>query len=140
MNLKIKLITSILISVTVSTGCSSENTETPVSVSENQVSVVTNDIPQEGSHVTSSSVCMVNDAYMGKPQLEVPFEGKLYYGCCEMCRERIPKDKSIRYSTDPHTLKTVDKADAYIVLIGDEGKVTYFESKDTFLAFINENK
>ncbi len=30
-------------------------------------------------------VCMVNDAYMGKKQLPIKFEGRMYYGCCEMC-------------------------------------------------------
>ena len=44
---------------------------------------------------------MVNDAYMGKKQIEVPHDGKTYYGCCEMCVERIPKDKSVREATDP---------------------------------------
>lgn len=44
---------------------------------------------------------MVNDAYMGKKQIEVPHDGKTYYGCCKMCVERIPKDKSVREATDP---------------------------------------
>lgn len=40
--------------------------------------------PKKGKHVPNNLVCMVNDAYMGKEQIEVPFEGKMYYGCCNM--------------------------------------------------------
>lgn len=32
----------------------------------------------------SEEVCMVNNEYMGKKQFEVNFEGKIYYGCCQM--------------------------------------------------------
>jgi YHS domain-containing protein len=93
-------------------------------------------IPTKGDQVPNNLVCMVNDAYMGKQQLEVPFEGKLYYGCCEMCKERIPNDAKVRMAVDPHSLKKVDKATAYIVLIGDQDEVAYFESKDNYDAFL----
>ncbi|MEJ5146545.1 hypothetical protein [Sphingobacterium sp. MYb388] len=96
--------------------------------------------PKKGDQVPNNLVCMVNDAYMGKQQLEVPFEGKLYYGCCEMCKERIPNDAKIRMAVDPHTLKKVDKATAYIVLIGDQDEVAYFESKDNYDAFLKASQ
>lgn len=96
--------------------------------------------PQKGTAVPNNLVCMVNDAYMGKEQIEVPFDGKTYYGCCQMCKERIPKDESVRYALEPRTLHKVDKATAYIVLIGDEDEVAYFESKESYEQFYAESK
>ena len=40
---------------------------------------------QVGSQVPNELVCMVNNAYMGMPQIAVPVNGKTYYGCCDMC-------------------------------------------------------
>src|SRR5680860_1679115 len=34
---------------------------------------------QVGDHVPNELVCMVNNAYMGKPQMPVPVDGKTYY-------------------------------------------------------------
>lgn len=96
--------------------------------------------PKKGDQVPNNLVCMVNDAYMGKQQLEVPFEGKMYYGCCDMCKERIPNDAEVRMAIDPHSLKKVDKATAYIVLIGDQDEVAYFESKDNYDAFLKSSQ
>src|SRR5690606_41658095 len=77
--------------------------------------------PKQGDQIPNNLVCMVNNAYMGVPQLEMPFEGKMYFGCCEMCQERIPKEKTARVAVDPYSLKDVDKAEAYIVLVGERG-------------------
>ena len=88
-----------------------------------------------GDHIPSRQVCMVNNAYMGKDQFEVPFEGKTYYGCCQMCVERIPKDEAARIAVDPFTSKKVDKSSAYIVLSGENGEVAYFSSEDTYRQF-----
>lgn len=93
---------------------------------------VTNSVPQVGDRVPNNLVCMVNNAYMGVPQLEVEYEGKIYYGCCEMCQERIPKKKEARVAVDPYTLRDVDKSEAYIVLVGDEGQVAYFENEKNY--------
>lgn len=95
--------------------------------------------PNKGKHVPNNLVCMVNDAYMAKQQIEVPFEGKTYYGCCNMCKEKIPKDESVRYAVDPHSLKKISKADAYIVVIGDNDEVAYFENEQNFHLFLQDN-
>lgn len=87
---------------------------------------------QKGELVPSDEVCMVNDAYMGKKQFDVKFQGKTYYGCCDMCKERIPKDASVRVATDPYSHKQVDKAVAVIAVTGNNGEVSYFESKDNY--------
>ncbi|VAV85007.1 hypothetical protein MNBD_DELTA01-384 [hydrothermal vent metagenome] len=84
----------------------------------------------------SSEVCMVTDRVMGKPQIPVVIEGKTYYGCCEGCKAKLQKNRSIRYSTDPVTGKEVDKARAYIVQ-GDLSKALYFESEQTAIRYKN---
>lgn len=93
----------------------------------------------KGDQVPNETVCMVNNAYMGKKQIEVPYNGKIYYGCCEMCVERIPKDQKVREAVDPYTGKTVDKAEAYIVMISDEGEVAYFENEENYKKFLSQN-
>lgn len=90
----------------------------------------------KGEQVPNETVCMVNNAYMGKKQIEVPHQGKMYYGCCKMCVERIPNDRSVREAIDPHTGKKIDKATAYIVMISDEGEVAYFENKENYAQFL----
>lgn len=92
--------------------------------------------PEKGSRVLNSEVCMVNDAYMGKKQIEVPFKGEMYYGCCEMCVERIPKDETVRIATDPQTAEKVNKATAYIVLLNEEGSVAYFANEKNYKDFV----
>lgn len=93
---------------------------------------------KKGDVVPKALVCMVNDAYMGKEQLKVEHEGKVYYGCCAMCQSRIPEDETVRQAKDPFTLETVDKADAYIVMIGDNGEVAYFKNEANYQQFIAE--
>lgn len=129
-----KLLSIVAVATVLFIGCNSKN---ETNSATQTTSIVNKNTPQKGEHVPSNLVCMVNDAYMGKQQLEVPFEGKMYYGCCKMCQERIPTDESVRYATDPHTLVKVDKATAYIVLIGDNGEVAYFENEGNYLKFIS---
>lgn len=93
---------------------------------------------QKGDRVPNNEVCMVNDAYMGKKQIEIPFEGKTYYGCCAMCVERIPKDGEVRMAIDPFTGQKIDKANAYIILLSKEGDVAYFESEENYRNFIDK--
>lgn len=88
-----------------------------------------------GDKVPNNQVCMVNNAYMGKDQFEVPYDGKTYYGCCNMCVERIPNDETARKATDPFTGKQIDKANAYIVLKDQMGNVDYFENEENHKKF-----
>jgi YHS domain-containing protein len=76
----------------------------------------------------TDKVCMVNDRYMGTPQIPVDVAGKRYYGCCAMCKERLAKDKAARYAVDPVSGKQVDKATAVIGQLAD-GSVLYFENE-----------
>jgi YHS domain-containing protein len=84
--------------------------------------------------VESKKVCMVNNQFMDKDQIPVQVENKTYYGCCEMCKERLAKDAAARTAVDPVTGKTVDKATAVIAAQPD-GKVLYFESEKTLAAY-----
>ncbi len=88
------------------------------------------------TRVISSEVCMVTDRVMKKPQIPVVVDGKTYYGCCEGCKARLQKTRSIRYSTDPVTGKEVDKAKAYIVQ-GAQSEALYFESEQTATRYKN---
>jgi len=92
---------------------------------------------KRGDLVPTEQVCMVNDAFMGKKQLLVIHEGKEYYGCCEMCKERIPKEASVRIAIDPFSKKEVDKAEATIAITGNQGEVSYFESETNYRSFFN---
>ena len=100
--------------------------------------VTTSEKYKKGDVVPKELVCMVNDAYMGKEQLKVEHEGKVYYGCCAMCQSRIPEEESVRLAKDPFTLESVDKAEAYIVMIGDNGEVAYFKNEANYQQFVAE--
>jgi YHS domain-containing protein len=85
----------------------------------------------ELKRVETKKVCMVNNQVFDKDQIPVTVEGKTYYGCCEMCKERLSKDAAARTAVDPVTGKPVDKATAVIAAMPD-GKVLYFESQETY--------
>lgn len=99
-----------------------------------------NRIDKKGIIVASNEVCMVNDAFMGKKQLEVQYNGKTYYGCCEMCKKRIPNEASVRSAIDPVSKKEVDKATAIIAITGNNGEVSYFENKTTYSDYMKNYK
>lgn len=81
--------------------------------------------------VQSNFVCMINDRSMANEQIPVEVEGKTYYGCCPMCKERLAKEEQSRYAIDPVSGEKVDKAKAVIgVLPG--AKVLYFENQKNF--------
>lgn len=81
--------------------------------------------------VETKKVCMINNQVFEKDQIPVEVEGRTYYGCCAMCKERLAKDPASRQAVDPVTGKTVDKATAVIGALPD-GNVLYFESEATF--------
>jgi len=138
----IKILSALTLALVTMVSCQNSNANHQEKNPEDTAKIVTvgDSKVKKGDHVPSGLVCMVNDAYMGKEQIAVPLDGKTYYGCCDMCKERIPKDAAIRKAIDPHTMKEVDKATAYIVMIGDNGEVAYFESKATYNEFLEKNK
>jgi YHS domain-containing protein len=88
-------------------------------------------LPSGLSRVTDvKEVCMVTDQFMGSPQIPVEVEGRTYYGCCAMCKERLNKEPAVRTARDPVSGEEVDKARAVIVQDAS-GKLLYFASEDT---------
>jgi YHS domain-containing protein len=84
--------------------------------------------------VESKYVCMVTNQLYDKEQIPVAVEGKMYYGCCQMCEAKLKEDPSSRMATDPVSGKEVDKSTAVIGAAPD-GKVYYFESIEDLRAF-----
>ena len=79
----------------------------------------------------TSQVCMVNNQFMGRPQIPVEVGGKTYFGCCEMCKKRLADNPAARAANDPVSGKPVDKATAVIARRAS-GEVLYFESAENF--------
>jgi YHS domain-containing protein len=84
--------------------------------------------------VEAKRVCMMNNSVFPKDQIPVVVGGKTYFGCCEMCKERLANDPSVREAVDPVSKKKVDKASAVIGVRAD-GTVLYFESEKTYRDF-----
>jgi len=82
----------------------------------------------------ASQVCMVNDQFMGKPQIPVEVEGRTYYGCCAMCKDKLNQQPEARIAQDPVTGEPVDKSKA-VIIQDASGKVRYFASEDTLRRF-----
>lgn len=73
-------------------------------------------------------VCMMQDMVLTKPGLAIQHDGKTYYGCCAMCKDRIGAEpEKYTRAVDPVSGKTVDKATAFIY--GFEGTAFYFENE-----------
>ena len=77
-----------------------------------------------------SLVCMVNNQLMAKPQIPVEVDGRTYYGCCAMCKDRLANDPASREARDPVTGEAVDKAKA-IMASDTDGAIYYFASADS---------
>ena len=90
--------------------------------------------------IPKDQVCMVNDAFMGSSQIEVPVNGKMYYGCCKMCVGKLNNSEEIRMAEDPFTKEQIDKATAFIVLNpdSDQKRVLYFKSEMNYKNYIKD--
>jgi YHS domain-containing protein len=86
------------------------------------------------SVVDPAHVCMVNDAVFEKEQIRIEVEGKAYYGCCNMCKERLAQDEKARTAVDPVSGNKVDKAEA-VIGADAEGRVYYFENEKNLKGF-----
>lgn len=92
----------------------------------------------EGTSLTlvtdRSLVCMVNNQFMGRPQIPVEVGGRTYYGCCEMCKGRLANDPASRTAVDPVSGSSVDKS---VAVIGraENGTTVYFETSQNFMAY-----
>lgn len=84
--------------------------------------------------VEAEYVCMVNNQSYDSPQIAVEVEGKTYYGCCLMCKERLAKDPAVRSAVDPVSGNSVNKAEA-VIGAGPDKTVYYFENEENFQKF-----
>jgi YHS domain-containing protein len=75
-------------------------------------------------------VCMVNDTAFERDQIPVKVNKATYYGCCQMCEERLKTDQAVRLAVDPVTGDWVDKASAVVAARPDRS-VLYFSSEET---------
>jgi YHS domain-containing protein len=87
------------------------------------------------TRVEPSLVCMVNNQFMGRPQIPVTVDGKTYFGCCEMCKGRLNSDPVSRTAKDPVTGADVDKALA-VIAKNDVGAVLYFEDEASLAKYM----
>lgn len=117
-------------------GCSSQS-----AAPEAAPEVAPKDAPQTAPAVgkvtlveDASLVCMVNNQFMGKPQIPVEVEGITYYGCCEMCKGKLADDPAARLAVDPISGASVNKAKA---VLGKEesGAIHYFESAENLAKY-----
>jgi len=84
--------------------------------------------------VEAKYVCMINNQHFSKEQIPVKVGTQTYYGCCEMCKEKLRGDARSRTATDPVSRKKVDKAKA-IIGASPSGEVHYFESTENLKQF-----
>jgi YHS domain-containing protein len=108
--------------------CSSSSSSASQSSSSSQAVAA---LPAGMTRVSDpSQVCMVNNQFIGKPQIPIAVAGRTYYGCCAMCKDRLGNDPSSRTAQDPVTGEKVDKSTA-VIIQDSTGKVMYFASEDT---------
>jgi len=81
-----------------------------------------------------SQVCMVNNHFMGVPQIPVQVNGSTYYGCCPMCKDKLEQEAAARTAVDPVSHKDVDKATA-VIGKNQSGSVVYFENEQNLRAY-----
>ncbi|HEY0171972.1 MAG TPA: hypothetical protein VGB98_13200 [Pyrinomonadaceae bacterium] len=79
--------------------------------------------------VDAKYVCMINNQRFSKVQIPIEVEGRTYYGCCDMCKDKLGGDPTSRVAVDPVSGKEVDKAKAVIGVDAD-GAAYYFESAE----------
>ena len=98
------------------------------------------DVVSTGNIEKVEYVCMMQDMIMAKPGVKLARNGKVYWGCCEMCKAKMEAEPE-RYTraTDPVSGKVVDKAEASIYAL--KGTAYYFQSAKTRKQFsANPNK
>lgn len=97
-------------------------------------------LPPQQDTIAHSKICMVDDIYQGDyPTINLSIANKTYYGCDAKAIQRLTSKPELRSAVDPVTHRKIDKASAVIAIDRKrDGKVLYFESRETFKRFLNE--
>lgn len=95
-------------------------------------------LPSQSDTISHSKICMVDDIYQGDyPTLSVHLSANTYYGCDAKAIHELSSKQSVRFAIDPVTKRKVDKGSAIVGLHSKrDGKVVYFESKETFNQYL----
>lgn len=116
-------------------GCSSPS---PAPEAVEPVPTPASSLPTDEAKVTlvddPSLVCMVNNQFMGQPQIPIEVDGTTYFGCCEMCKTKLATDPSSRTAIDPVSGASVDKAKAVLGKT-QTGAIHYFESGENLASY-----
>ena len=96
-------------------------------------------LPAQNDTIAHNRVCMVDDFYQGDyPTLSLALFNKTYYGCDAKATQDLVNKQDLRVAIDPVTKRKIDKASAVIGLHPKrDGKVLYFESKETFTQYLH---
>lgn len=89
--------------------------------------------------VEAKYVCMINNQRFNKEQIPVAVGKLTYYGCCEMCKDKLRNDAKSRAAIDPVSKKKVDKGTAVIGVDAD-GSAYYFENAENLKQFKPDSK
>ena len=84
--------------------------------------------------VEAKYVCMINNQRFNKEQIPVAVGNRTYYGCCQMCKDKLRNDPRSRAAIDPVSKKKVDKATA-IIGVDTDGSAYYFENAENLKQF-----
>jgi YHS domain-containing protein len=84
--------------------------------------------------VEAKYVCMINNQRFNKEQIPIAVGNRTYYGCCQMCKDKLRNDPRSRAAIDPVSKKKVDKATA-IIGVDDDGSAYYFENAENLKQF-----
>jgi hypothetical protein len=97
-------------------------------------------LPSQTDSISHSKICMVDDIYQGDyPTLPFRLSKSTYYGCDAKAIHELSTKQEVRFAIDPLTKRKVDKATAIIGLDPKrDGKVLYFESRDTFNKYLSK--
>lgn len=145
MKAKMKFFALALVSIMILSGCDSREKDKVQTIQRlvkpvEESAVKAGNNYKVGDHVPNELVCMVNDAYMAKIQIPIGVNGKIYYGCCNMCIETLNEKETARMAVDPVTGEAVDKSEAFIVLVSKRGEVGYYKSEASYKSTLEAEK
>ena len=89
--------------------------------------------------VEAKYVCMINNQRFNKEQIPVAVGNRTYYGCCQMCKDKLRNDPRSRAAIDPVSKKKVDKA-AAVIGVDADGSAYYFENAENLKQFNSGSK